>query len=563
MKDRSISALRTLRPERDADIFWFRDDLHQPNPMSPMGMTTVQKHHAWGYHVAAEETQLPPSKGAHVKIHKGRVYLGFALIKDESEVAERAQEFAKYVDNCRNNWDSFYADYIEEVKANNAAMRGFDVANASWAELIEQVRRADDLNRRNWEIHFILMYPADTLYLEFEGYCKGMDLDEGGFIAMLQGFESMPARTDEEIWKLALAARERGLQEIFMATPTENLLRVLGGIKEAAGWLGEFADFLEAYGNRINAAHLDVLFSTWREDPSPVLNTIKSYFKRMEDGWDYYQAREGVFAAREKAISEFEKKVPPGDLEKFRSMLEIGQKVYAYQEDHGFYIDQGSTAALHDFLINVGTRLAGIGLIKEAKDIFFLSMSDLKEIILDLGRSEKIALYHHAAMVPALIDERKADWEEAKHEDAPLTLGNVPKTMTDPIAIKVFGIIDEILHPKGEKVVAERLTGFAGSAGVVEGRARVVTDFSGFAEVQSGEILVAPFTGTAWTPLFLKIGGVVTDTGGMLTHAAIAAREYGIPAVVGTWNATNSIRNGDLVRIDGAAGVVEILERAS
>ena len=131
MKDRSISALRTLRPERDADIFWFRDDLHQPNPMSPMGMTTVQKHHAWGYHVAAEETQLPPSKGAHVKIHKGRVYLGFALIKDESEVAERAQEFAKYVDNCRNNWDSFYADYIEEVKANNAAMRGFDVANAS------------------------------------------------------------------------------------------------------------------------------------------------------------------------------------------------------------------------------------------------------------------------------------------------------------------------------------------------------------------------------------------------------------------------------------------------
>jgi pyruvate,water dikinase len=190
-------------------------------------------------------------------------------------------------------------------------------------------------------------------------------------------------------------------------------------------------------------------------------------------------------------------------------------------------------------------------------------MSDLKEVVIDLGRSEKIALYHHAALVPALIEERKRDWEDAKHEDAPLTLGNVPQTMTDPIAIKVFGIIDEILHPKGEKVVAERLTGFAGSAGVAEGRARVVTDFEGFSTVQSGEILVAPFTGTAWTPLFLKIGGVVTDTGGMLTHAAIAAREYGIPAVVGTWNATNSIRNGDLVRIDGAAGVVEILERAS
>ncbi|MDP7601460.1 MAG: PEP-utilizing enzyme, partial [Rhodospirillales bacterium] len=75
------------------------------------------------------------------------------------------------------------------------------------------------------------------------------------------------------------------------------------------------------------------------------------------------------------------------------------------------------------------------------------------------------------------------------------------------------------------------------------------------------EILVCPYTGTAWTPLFLKIGGVVTDTGGMLTHAAIAAREYGIPAVVGTWTATNSIRNGDIIRLDGDNGVVEIIKR--
>jgi phosphoenolpyruvate synthase/pyruvate phosphate dikinase len=80
--------------------------------------------------------------------------------------------------------------------------------------------------------------------------------------------------------------------------------------------------------------------------------------------------------------------------------------------------------------------------------------------------------------------------------------------------------------------------------------------------VKAGEILVCPYTGTAWTPLFVKIGGVVTDTGGMLTHAAIAAREYGIPAVVGTWNATNSINDGDIIKIDGNAGIVEVVERA-
>jgi pyruvate,water dikinase len=165
-------------------------------------------------------------------------------------------------------------------------------------------------------------------------------------------------------------------------------------------------------------------------------------------------------------------------------------------------------------------------------------------------------------MVLPLVLERKEQRSKVPELDAPLTFGNVPETMTDPIAIKVFGIIDEILHPKGEKNVRLKLEGFAASPGVVEGPARVVMHFEDFATVQSGDILVCPYTGTAWTPLFLKIAGVVTDTGGMLTHAAIAAREYGIPAVVGTWNATASVHNGDIVRIDGAAGVVEILSRA-
>jgi len=150
-----------------------------------------------------------------------------------------------------------------------------------------------------------------------------------------------------------------------------------------------------------------------------------------------------------------------------------------------------------------------------------------------------------------------------KDLDAPLTIGNVPEKMTDPIGIKVFGIIDEILHPQGEREVKERMEGFPGAPGTVEGPARVVMDYQDFQKVKAGEILVCPYTGTAWTPLFVKIAGVVTDTGGMLTHAAIAAREYNIPAVVGTWNATNSINDGDIIKIDGNIGVVEILKRAT
>src|SRR3990172_9347669 len=563
MIDRSMTALRTLRPDFDRNIFWFRDDLHQPYPISPMGMTTIQKHHAWGYHVASEQTQLPPSKGAHVKVYKGRVYLGFALIDDPAEVGRRAQEFGRLVEYCKDHWKEYYQKYIREVISNLNSLAAVDGSRLTTPHLLDHLKKSEEINRRHWEIHFILMYPADTIYLEFEAFCLRYGMEEKDFVGLLMGFDSMPAQTDEELWSLARMADEAGLRDTLLNTPTESLLETLRNKPEARAWNQRFDDCLKAHGNRISAAHLDVIFPTWREDPRPVLDTIKSYFPRMDAGWDLFRARAAVSQQRAQAIADFEKRVTPEDRPVFERLLPVAQEVYAYQEDHGFYIDQGSTAALHNTLMACGQRLQRFGLLERPDDVFFLTYSELVEILGDLARDEKIGAYHHQALVPPLVKERKENREQASVADAPLTVGNVPPTMTDPIAIKGFGIIDDVLHPKGEKEVVERLEGFPGSPGVVEGPARVILSFEEFPTLQSGEILICPYTSTAWTPLFLKIAGVVTDTGGMLTHAAIAAREYGIPAVVGTWNATNSIRDGDIVRVDGNTGVVEVLKRAA
>jgi len=562
MIDTSISALRTLRLSHDKDIFWFRDDLHQPFAISPMGMTTIQKHHAWGYHLAAEQTKLPPSKGAYVKIHKGRVYLGFALIDDPREVAARAEEFNKFVEHCIDHWDDFYGAYIAEVSAGLATLAAVDPDRLATPDLLHYLERSEEINRRNWEIHFTLMYPADTIYLRFEEYCQKCGIDEQRMVSMLSGFDSMPARTDEELWALAKDARQRQLDRVLLDTPAAEARSVLSKLPEARDWLTRFERFLVVYGNRISAAHLDVIFPTWREDPAPVFETIRGYFRRMDEGWDHAEQRAVVKHARDQAIEAVERELPAESSDEFRRMLAIGQKIYAYQEDHGFYIDQGSTAALHVTLMACGRRLQRFGLLDKADDVFFLTYAELHEVLSDLARNEKVAIYHHQALVPPLVLERKEQHSKVPEMAAPLTLGNVPETMTDPIAIKVFGIIDEVIHPKGEKEIRLKLEGFAASPGVATGPARVVMHFEDFPKVKSGDILVCPYTGTAWTPLFLKIAGVVTDTGGMLTHAAIAAREYGIPAVVGTWNATASVQNGDLIHIDGARGVVEILQRA-
>jgi pyruvate,water dikinase len=560
--DRSISALRTLRPERDADTFWFRDDLHQPYPISPMGMTTIQRHHAWGYHVASEQTQLPPSKGAHVKVYRGRVYLGFALIDDPDEVARRAEAFGRLVEHCKEHWEEYYRGYIAEVIANLASLAAVDGDDLTSAHLLDYLKKSEEANRRHWEIHFILMYPADTIYLEFEAFCKAHGVEEKDFVNLLKGFNAMASQTDEGLWNLALSAAEAGLRDVFTETPTASILEKLAERPEGREWRRRFDEWLWVFGNRISAAHLDVMFPTWQDDPTPVLDTIASYFSRMDTGWNFQQARDGVIAEREQAITAIEEGLPPEDLESFRRLLPVAQQVYAFQEDHGFYIDAGSTAALHRTLMACGRRLVRFGLLQRAEDVFFLTFSELVEVLGDLARDEKIGTYHHLALVPSLVAERKEQWEVASEAEAPLTVGNVPSTMADPIALKVFGIVDEVLHPKGEKEVVERLEGFPGAAGLVEGPARVILSFEEFPTLKAGEILVSPATSTAWTPLFLKIAGVVTDTGGMLTHAAIAAREYGIPAVVGTWNATNSIRNGDIIRVNGTAGVVQVLRRA-
>jgi pyruvate,water dikinase len=109
---------------------------------------------------------------------------------------------------------------------------------------------------------------------------------------------------------------------------------------------------------------------------------------------------------------------------------------------------------------------------------------------------------------------------------------------------------------------ADEIRGYAGSPGVVEGVARVILSAAELSEVQQGEILVCPITAPSWGPVFSKISAAVSDIGGIMSHAAIVSREYGLPAVVGTGDGTRRIRTGDRLRVDGGTGVVKILERA-
>jgi pyruvate,water dikinase len=166
---------------------------------------------------------------------------------------------------------------------------------------------------------------------------------------------------------------------------------------------------------------------------------------------------------------------------------------------------------------------------------------------------------------PPIVERRKSIYEAMRRWTPPPALGRAPETVTELVLIMHWGITAERvkawLESSGGDAV-DTLSGVAGSSGVVEGVARVIFGIDDLRELQDGEVLVASCTSTSWTPVFGRIAAAVTDAGGVMCHAAIVAREYGLPAVLGTGSATRQINTGDVIRVDGDSGVVTILERS-
>ena len=157
-------------------------------------------------------------------------------------------------------------------------------------------------------------------------------------------------------------------------------------------------------------------------------------------------------------------------------------------------------------------------------------------------------------------------FEAAKEWDPSPALGEPPEEVTDPLMQMLWGIttekVENWLDIESDTGDETNLEGFGSSSGQVEGPARVINDSSDIDKLEEGEVLVAPLTNPAWAPIFPRAAGAVTDDGGITSHAAIVCREYGLPAVTGTGHATSVIETGDLIRLDGETGEVEILEKA-
>jgi pyruvate,water dikinase len=198
-------------------------------------------------------------------------------------------------------------------------------------------------------------------------------------------------------------------------------------------------------------------------------------------------------------------------------------------------------------LIAIGRKLVAAGALDAPDDVVFFKYNELR-----------IFLGNPAGMDGrALVAERRADREKAYTFRPREWVGTVTATQLAFPYLNLWGFPDKFYRQ--ESMVADQVAGIGASPGVVEGIARVVLREDQFDDVRAGDVLVCQMTNPAWVVLFTKIVGLVTDAGGTASHPAVLSREFGIPAVVGTSVATQRIKNGDRIRINGTTGLVEIL----
>jgi phosphohistidine swiveling domain-containing protein len=364
--------------------------------------------------------------------------------------------------------------------------------------------------------------------------------------AFLMGYDSTPIRAEKALYDVAMWCREQdGLAAYLRETPTEQLAAQLAdGQVPVAGWqdLSErFRGYLRDYGHIVY--NLDFAKPLPQDDATPMLGTIKMYLEGL--GVNPHERQHAAEEKRVQAAEATVKRLKGLRRWAFRKTLGMAQTMAAVRENALSDIGLGYPL-LREMLRELGRRFVEAHVITQAEDVFWLQESEVGAGVEALARGEL------PNNLQAPVAQRKARHEALKRVTPPPML---------PPKKKYLGLdMADFTPATAESQTGGTLKGIGASAGRVTAPACVLHGPEDFDRMRPGDVLVAATTTPAWTPLFAMASAVVTDIGGPLSHGSIVAREYGIPAVMGTGVATRRIHGGQMIMVDGEAGLVTVLE---
>jgi pyruvate, water dikinase len=572
-----------FQPEDD-NRFWFHNSMHFPEPIPAFDSITSEIPYTAIGANTARLFVFPTTLGIEHRIVNGRVYITAIPVLDPAEIEQRLATFQQRAGHYYGNWDSLYegwktrmAGLINEIESirvpelpdiEDADVVFNSVGIAQNHYVRENFQRCIALFSKAWHHHTEMLMLGYGAYVVFFEFCKQAfpEMPDQMVARMCAGIDVIMYRPDDELKRLAQLAVDNHVDDLLAegANPDEVLAAMAERGEGGQRWLAALAEartpwFHVSTGDGFYHHH-----RSWNEDLTVPFTALPRYARLIRDGESLERPTEQLKAERERLAAEYRALLTSEEEQAaFDQMLGLARLVFPFVEDHKFYCEHWFTTQFFAKIREFGDLLVRQGVLAETEDIFQLHHTEIDQALTDVmlawsAGSQPLGARHFGP----IIAERKRMLEALKGWSPPAALGPVPEALNDPAVRMLWGVTAETLATwaAAESDESNEIRGYAASPGVVEGVARVLHSVNEIGQVQDGEILVCAVTAPSWAPVFGKIKAAVSDIGGAMSHAAIVAREYGMPAVVGTGHATKRIRTGQTVRVDGDHGVVRILD---
>lgn len=431
----------------------------------------------------------------------------------------------RHYDLSRWEDDPLLAEFIEKARA----LEKRDLHSLTWRENIETLREALALIPQAMQIRERYL-PQAVLGLAGLWLLLFLARRSDHFGTLVSGVKTRTTETNQALEDLAKQIRTNAtLQDLFAHNDPQTVGSALQKSNEGQAFLKQFEKFLDKYGHRETA--LTISQPAWKDRPDNVLAILRVLAEtepKQSKSYDAWQKARDELLSHSILGTRLLRNLFLKSLTKTRLLFQI-------REDTHFYATMAQPTIRH-VALELGRRLMEAGALDEVEEVFHLRLNELEDLWKSRPPSEQ-----SIAKIRSLVDRRKAKRA---------SLANKP--MVDPRLLTV---------PPQAQAKDVLLSGTSGSPGIATGPAKIVHNVSEFGKLRAGDILIAPVTNPAWTPLFQRAVAVVVDTGGSASHAAIVAREYGIPAVMGTMNGTKKLEDGQWIQVDGSRGLVLKMEK--
>jgi pyruvate,water dikinase len=558
--------------------YWTRDTFHEPVPISPFGKVLLTEQilkvfptafaefgilldraevvfiGGWMYRREVPLGAPPPSRGRPSAPPRWLLAILMRLhpaIRRRTRAAQRAIDSDLPATIIRRWIDEWRPEHQEEIERALAVNLG----SLSEEDLAAQLDHRIEVFGHPAHVmvaiaYWILVYELAEACREVLGW------DTARTLTLLEGLSTTSTEPARQLAELARLARSRpAVRELLASVDVTTPARLADVDAEFAR---AFSDYVDANGHR--SLRYDVIEPTLAETPHVLLRLVAD---QLELGFSPDRAAQEALRRRSQAADEARGLLgsrPKADQKRFERALARAREAYPALEDRVWVTFSVQAALLRHVALEIGRRLVKGGQLAAVDDVFFLETEDARSALFDgadRGRTAQVAKGRRAW---AMAHPGPYSYGDVPPGEPPFDLLPAPARLVNQGVL--WGLAQLFGEPPGvrqEGVVA----GTPASAGRYTGTVRLVMGEHQFSKIRAGDVVVCPTTSPAWSVVFPSMGALVTDGGGILSHPAIIAREHGIPAVVGTGNATDVLKDGQRVTVDGSRGVVEAADGAS